>query len=148
MFDNGSGIANLYSLHSSSLGIGTISLYAYILEESYCRSAKARVYTCYVALGVRVRDLLLPRCGSECVARRAALARAVRTLRLCPGAGNGVELGFLEKLTFLQSFTGLNKYGGKVVLVNFTTHVFVLFGASIVAAVHYNRHSSPVLCIL
>jgi len=36
-------------------------------------------------------------------------------------------LGFLEKLTFLES-TGLDKYGSEALLVNFTAIVTVLFG--------------------
>ncbi|GJM85663.1 hypothetical protein PR202_ga02135 [Eleusine coracana subsp. coracana] len=43
------------------------------------------------------------------------------------------ELGFLEKLTFLQS-SGLDKYGAEAFLVNFTALVVVLFGASVVVA--------------
>uniref|UniRef100_A0A0D9VIT8 Cytochrome b561 domain-containing protein n=1 Tax=Leersia perrieri TaxID=77586 RepID=A0A0D9VIT8_9ORYZ len=43
------------------------------------------------------------------------------------------ELGFLEKLTFLQS-SGLDKYGTEAFLVNFTALVVVLFGASVVVA--------------
>jgi cytochrome b-561 len=43
------------------------------------------------------------------------------------------ELGFLEKLTFLES-GGLDKYGAEAFLVNFTALVVVLFGASVVVA--------------
>jgi cytochrome b-561 len=43
------------------------------------------------------------------------------------------ELGFLEKLTFLQS-SGLDKYGAEAFLVNFTALIVVLFGASVVVA--------------
>ena len=43
------------------------------------------------------------------------------------------ELGFLEKLTFLQS-SGLDKYGPEALLVNFTALVVVLFGAAVVVA--------------
>jgi hypothetical protein len=43
------------------------------------------------------------------------------------------ELGFLEKLTFLQS-SGLDKYGAEAFLVNFTALVVMLFGASVVVA--------------
>ncbi|KAK1308536.1 putative ascorbate-specific transmembrane electron transporter 1 [Acorus calamus] len=41
------------------------------------------------------------------------------------------ELGFLEKLTFLQS-SGLDKYGSEAFLVNFTALVVVFLGASVV----------------
>jgi cytochrome b-561 len=43
------------------------------------------------------------------------------------------ELGFLEKLTFLES-SGLAKYGTEAFLVNLTALVVVLFGASVVVA--------------
>ncbi|KAG8071607.1 hypothetical protein GUJ93_ZPchr0006g45079 [Zizania palustris] len=53
------------------------------------------------------------------------------------------ELGFLEKLTFLQS-SGLDKYGAEAFLVNFTALVVVLFGASVVvAAVSPARPEEP-----
>jgi len=41
------------------------------------------------------------------------------------------ELGFLEKLTFLEN-AGLNKYGTEAFLVNFTALVVALLGASVV----------------
>ncbi|XP_020594702.1 ascorbate-specific transmembrane electron transporter 2-like, partial [Phalaenopsis equestris] len=41
------------------------------------------------------------------------------------------ELGFLEKLTFLQN-GGLAKYGSEAFLVNFTALVVILLGASVV----------------
>ena len=40
-------------------------------------------------------------------------------------------LGFLEKLTFLES-SGLDKYGTEALLVNFTAIVTILFGVFIV----------------
>lgn len=44
------------------------------------------------------------------------------------------ELGFLEKLTFLQS-AGLDKYGTEAFLVNFTALIVVLLGTSVVVSV-------------
>lgn len=41
------------------------------------------------------------------------------------------QLGFLEKLTFLES-TGLDKYGTEAFLVNFTALTVILFGAAVV----------------
>ena len=43
------------------------------------------------------------------------------------------ELGFLEKLTFLES-SGLDKYGTEAFLVNFTALIVVLLGASVVVS--------------
>ncbi|OEL14330.1 Ascorbate-specific transmembrane electron transporter 2 [Dichanthelium oligosanthes] len=53
------------------------------------------------------------------------------------------ELGFLEKLTFLES-SGLDKYGTEAFLVNFTALIVVLFGASVmVAAIAPARLEEP-----
>ena len=41
------------------------------------------------------------------------------------------ELGFLEKLTFLES-SGLAKYGAEALLVNFTAIVTILYGVFVV----------------
>lgn len=43
------------------------------------------------------------------------------------------ELGFLEKLTFLET-GGVEKYGTEAFLVNFTALIVVLLGASVVVA--------------
>ncbi|KAM3242498.1 hypothetical protein ACQJBY_054882 [Aegilops geniculata] len=109
---NETGIANLYSLHSW-LGIGTISLYGIqwifgFLTFFFPKAApnvRKGALPWHVLLGIFVYIL--------------ALATA--------------ELGFLEKLTFLQS-SGIDKYGPESFLVNFTALVVVLFGASVVVA--------------
>lgn len=44
------------------------------------------------------------------------------------------ELGFLEKLTFLEN-SGLAKYGSEAFLVNFTAIVTVLYGVFVVLSV-------------
>ncbi|KAK3144146.1 hypothetical protein QOZ80_4AG0309330 [Eleusine coracana subsp. coracana] len=44
------------------------------------------------------------------------------------------ELGFLEKLTFLEVFVDLNKYGVEAFLVNITGLVVMLLGASVIVA--------------
>lgn len=111
-FHNESGIANLYSLHSW-LGIGTICLYgiqwifgfvAFFFPRA-SPSVRKGVLPWHILFGLFVYIL--------------ALATA--------------ELGFLEKLTFLQS-SGLDKYGAEAFLVNFTALIVVLFGASVVVA--------------
>lgn len=111
-FHNESGIANLYSLHSW-LGIGTISLYTIqwifgfvtFFFPGASPTIKRGALPWHVLFGLFVYIL--------------ALATA--------------ELGFLEKLTFLES-SGLEKYGTEAFLVNFTALVVVLFGASVVVA--------------
>ncbi|KAK3144145.1 hypothetical protein QOZ80_4AG0309320 [Eleusine coracana subsp. coracana] len=111
-FHNDSGIANLYSLHSW-LGIGTITLYA-------IQWVLGLVTFFFPGAGPSVRRAALP--------WHALFGLFVYVLALATA-----ELGFLEKLTFLQS-GGLDKYGAEAFLVNFTALVVVLFGAAVVVA--------------
>ncbi|XP_068640143.1 probable ascorbate-specific transmembrane electron transporter 1 [Aristolochia californica] len=111
-YHNESGIANLYSLHSW-LGLGTICLYAIqwifglavFFFPGGTPSLRRGVLPWHVFFGLFVYLL--------------ALAT--------------VELGFLEKLTFLQN-TGLDKYGPEAFLVNFNAIAVVLFGAFVILA--------------
>lgn len=50
------------------------------------------------------------------------------------------ELGFLEKLTFLQA-AGLGRYSSEALLVNFTALVILLLGASVVLYVTAPMHN-------
>lgn len=50
------------------------------------------------------------------------------------------ELGFLEKLTFLEK-SGLNKYGPEAFLVNFIGLIVLLLGGSVVLSVFAPAHS-------
>ena len=50
------------------------------------------------------------------------------------------ELGFLEKLTFLQA-GGLGRYSSEALLVNFTALLVVLLGASVVLYVTAPMHN-------
>ncbi|KXG26782.1 hypothetical protein SORBI_3006G159600 [Sorghum bicolor] len=111
-YHNDSGIANLYSLHSW-LGIGTISLYAIQWVFGF-------VTFFFPGAAPSVRRSALP--------WHALFGLFVYVLALATA-----ELGFLEKLTFLES-GGLDKYGAEAFLVNFTALVVVLFGASVVVA--------------
>ncbi|XP_010908428.1 ascorbate-specific transmembrane electron transporter 2 [Elaeis guineensis] len=103
---NESGIANLYSLHSW-VGLGTICLYGIqwvfgfviFFFPGAAPNLKRGALPWHVFFGLFVYIL--------------ALANA--------------ELGFLEKITFLQS-TGLPKYGPESFLVNFTALVVILLG--------------------
>lgn len=56
-------------------------------------------------------------------------------------AVGNAALGFLEKLTFLESGK-LDKYGAEAFLVNFTAIVTILFGALVVLTVSA-KSSSP-----
>ncbi|RLM80661.1 ascorbate-specific transmembrane electron transporter 2 [Panicum miliaceum] len=109
---NESGIANLYSLHSW-LGIGTITLYGIQWIFGF-------VTFFFPGAAPNFRRNLLP--------WHILFGLFVYILALA-----NAELGFLEKLTFLES-SGLDKYGTEAFLVNFTALVVVLFGASVVVA--------------
>ncbi|KAK8951146.1 putative ascorbate-specific transmembrane electron transporter 2 [Platanthera zijinensis] len=109
-FHNDSGIVNLYSLHSW-VGIGTISLYG--------------IQWIYGFL-----TFFYP--GGAAGLRRSSLPwHVLFGLFVYVLAVATAELGFLEKLTFLQS-GGLAKYGSEAFLVNFTALVVILFGAFVV----------------
>ncbi|CAN6273647.1 unnamed protein product [Urochloa humidicola] len=109
---NESGIANLYSLHSW-IGIGTITLYGIQWIFGF-------VTFFFPGAAPNLRKSLLP--------WHILFGLFVYILALA-----NAELGFLEKLTFLES-GGLDKYGTEAFLVNFTALVVVLFGASVVVA--------------
>ncbi|THU63111.1 hypothetical protein C4D60_Mb01t12290 [Musa balbisiana] len=110
-FHNESGIDNLYSLHSW-MGLGTICLYGiqWILGFVTFLYPGASVFlrTAYLAwhvlFGIFVYLL--------------AIATA--------------ELGFLEKLTFLETSGILHRYSPEAFLVNSTALVVILLGASVV----------------
>ncbi|KAJ4956078.1 hypothetical protein NE237_012861 [Protea cynaroides] len=109
-YHNESNIANLYSLHSW-VGIGVICLYgiqwifgfAVFFYPGGSAGVKAESLPWHVLFGLFVYIL--------------ALATAI--------------LGFLEKLTFLES-SHLAKYGPEAFLVNFTALVTILFGTFVV----------------
>lgn len=156
-YHNDSGIANLYSLHSW-LGIGTIALYAIQVLGAFV-SQRAPVLFCSVlfasvlagGLANRLQSMLcsqwvfgfvtffLP--GAAPGVRRGALPwHALFGLFVYVLALATAELGFLEKLTFLES-GGLDKYGAEAFLVNFTALVVVLLGAFVVVAAVTPAHA-------
>ncbi|CAH8384448.1 unnamed protein product [Eruca vesicaria subsp. sativa] len=108
---NESGIPNLYSLHSW-IGIGVISLYGFQWVYSF-------IVFFFPGGSPNLRSGLLP--------WHAMLGLFVYILAV----GNAA-LGFLEKLTFLESGAKLDKYGPEAFLVNFTAIVTILFGALVV----------------
>ncbi|KAM6586929.1 transmembrane ascorbate ferrireductase 1 [Cannabis sativa] len=112
-YHNESGIANLYSLHSW-LGIGVIVLYA--IQWIY-----GFVTFFYPGGSSGLRSESLP--------WHVFFGLFVYILALGTAA-----LGFLEKLTFLES-GGVEKYGSEAFLVNFTAIVTVLFGAFVILSV-------------
>ncbi|CAL9089115.1 unnamed protein product [Musa textilis] len=109
-FHNESGIDNLYSLHSW-VGLGTICLYGIqwifgfvtFFFPGASPTLRIKSLPWHVLFGLFVYIL--------------AIATA--------------ELGFLEKLTFLES-SGLYKYSSESFLVNFTALVVIFLGASVV----------------
>ncbi|KAJ7969968.1 transmembrane ascorbate ferrireductase 1 [Quillaja saponaria] len=109
-FHNESGIANLYSLHSW-LGIGVISLYA--IQWIYG-------FVIFFYPG-----------GSGSLKRESLPWHVFLGLFVYVLAVGTAALGFLEKLTFLES-SGLEKYGTEAFLVNFTAIITILFGAFVV----------------
>ncbi|KAJ0967199.1 hypothetical protein J5N97_024116 [Dioscorea zingiberensis] len=118
-FHNESGIDNLYSLHSW-VGLGTICLYGIQWIFGF-------VTFFYPGGSVALRRDALPWHGLFGV--------LVYILALA-----SAELGFLEKLTFLQN-SGLLKYGTEAFLVNFTALVVILLGASVVISASAPAHS-------
>ncbi|XP_021765132.1 transmembrane ascorbate ferrireductase 1-like [Chenopodium quinoa] len=120
-FHNESSILNLYSLHSW-LGIGIIVLYG--LQWVYgfvtffypggSSSLRADSLPWHVLFGIFVYSL--------------AIANAA--------------IGFLEKLTFLES-AGLDKVGAEAYLVNFTAIATVLFGAFVLFTVYAQKDQEP-----
>ncbi|BAU02343.1 hypothetical protein LR48_Vigan10g077600 [Vigna angularis] len=110
-FHNEMGIVNLYSLHSW-LGIGVIVLYGiqwifgfvmFIYYHGVNSSLKSSTLHLHVKMGLFVYVL--------------AVATA--------------SLGFLEKLTFMQT-SGLSKHGSEAILVNFTAIITIFYAASVV----------------
>ncbi|WOL13324.1 hypothetical protein Cni_G22094 [Canna indica] len=109
-FHNESGINNLYSLHSW-LGLGTISLFAIQWILGF-------ITFFYPGASMSVRATSLP--------WHALFGVFVYLLAIATA-----ELGFLEKLTFLEG-SGLYRYSPEAFLVNSTALVVILLGASVV----------------
>ncbi|CAO2186542.1 unnamed protein product, partial [Urochloa humidicola] len=109
-----SGIPNLYSLHSW-VGLAAISLYA---------AQWAAGFLAFFFPG-----------ASPPTRRRALPWHAASGLLVFALAVAAAQLGFLEKLTFLQGPPlRLPKYGAEALLVNFTAIVVLLLGVAVVLA--------------
>ncbi|KAI4351758.1 hypothetical protein L6164_006080 [Bauhinia variegata] len=109
-YHNESGIANLYSFHSW-LGIGVIVLYG--IQWIYG-------FVIFFYPG-----------GTPDIRRESLPWHVLFGLLVYVLAVGAAVLGFLEKLTFLES-SGLAKYGSEAFLVNFTAVLTILFGAFVV----------------
>uniref|UniRef100_A0A0C9S9Z5 TSA: Wollemia nobilis Ref_Wollemi_Transcript_5561_1240 transcribed RNA sequence n=1 Tax=Wollemia nobilis TaxID=56998 RepID=A0A0C9S9Z5_9CONI len=120
-YHNESGIVNLYSWHSW-LGLGTICLFAIqwlvgffsFFYPTASDSVRAGILPWHVFFGLLIYMF--------------AIATA--------------ELGFLEKLTFLES-SGLYKYGSEAMLVNFTALVVLIFAVFVVLSAILPDESEP-----
>ncbi|CAO2164789.1 unnamed protein product [Urochloa humidicola] len=114
-----SGIPNLYSLHSW-VGLAAISLYA---------AQWAAGFLAFFFPG-----------ASQHTRRRALPWHAASGLLVFALAVAAAQLGFLEKLTFLQGPPlRLPKYGAEALLVNFTAIVVLLLGVAVVLATTLNN---------
>ncbi|KAL9225310.1 hypothetical protein vseg_001252 [Gypsophila vaccaria] len=114
---NESAIPNLYSLHSW-LGIGIISLYG--IQWIY-----GFIIFFYPGGNSNLRAESLP--------WHVLFGMFVYVLAVANAA-----LGFLEKLTFLES-SGLAKFGPEAYLVNFTAIATVLYGTFVLFAVYAQK---------
>ncbi|KDP22285.1 hypothetical protein JCGZ_26116 [Jatropha curcas] len=112
-FHNESSIANLYSLHSW-LGITIISLYG--IQWIY-----GFIIFFYPGGSTGLRSESLP--------WHVVFGVLVYILAVANAA-----IGFLEKLTFLES-SGLAKYGSEALLVNFTAVLTIFYGAFVIFTV-------------
>ncbi|XXG45284.1 hypothetical protein AAC387_Pa02g0406 [Persea americana] len=118
-YHNEKGIANLYSLHSWT-GLGTICLYAIqcifgfivFFYPGTAESVRGEVRPWHILFGLLVYAL----------------------------AVISTELGFLEKLTFLEK-SGLNKYGPEAFLVNFMGLIVLLLGGAVLLSVIAPAHT-------
>uniref|UniRef100_J3MPI8 Cytochrome b561 domain-containing protein n=2 Tax=Oryza brachyantha TaxID=4533 RepID=J3MPI8_ORYBR len=108
------GIPNLYSLHSW-IGIATISLYALHWLAAFL-------------------TFFFP--GAPHPTRRSALPwHALLGLLVFALAVGNAQLGFLEKLTFMQAPPlRLSRYGPEALLVNFTALVVLFLGVAVLLA--------------
>ncbi|KAJ6747985.1 CYTOCHROME B561-RELATED [Salix purpurea] len=110
---NESNIPNLYSLHSW-LGISIISLYG--IQWIYG-------FTVFFSRG-----------GSTAIRSKSLPWHVLFGILLYILAVGNAALGFLEKLTFLQS-SGIARRGPEALLVNFTAVITILYGVFVILSV-------------
>lgn len=110
-YHNESKIPNLYSLHSW-VGLGTFILYGIQWIIGF-------VTFFFPKASVTARQSIVP-------------WHAILGLFIYILAVGNAQLGFIEKLTFLQLLSGLGKYGSEALLINFTALVVIFLGAAVV----------------
>ncbi|KAJ1694444.1 hypothetical protein LUZ63_011142 [Rhynchospora breviuscula] len=110
-FHDDSKIPNMYSLHSW-VGLGTFCLYGIQWILGF-------VTFFFPGASVSARQSIIP--------WHAILGLFIYILAI----GNA-QLGFLEKLTFLQLLNKLDRYGSEALLVNFTALLVLFLGAAVV----------------
>ncbi|XP_010940462.1 probable ascorbate-specific transmembrane electron transporter 1 [Elaeis guineensis] len=121
-YHNESGIANLYSLHSW-IGLGTICLYGIQWILGF-------ITFFYPGAALDFKQVALP-------------WHALFGLFVYALAVGAAELGFLEKLTFLEE-SDVAKFGSEAFLVNFTALVVIFLGAFVViSTVSPNHEEDP-----
>ncbi|GLJ54251.1 hypothetical protein SUGI_1163730 [Cryptomeria japonica] len=120
-YHNESGIVNLYSWHSW-LGLGTICLFAIQWLVGFFSFF-------FPGAPDSVRGSLLP-------------WHVLFGLLVYLFAIAAAELGFLEKLTFLES-SGLYKYGSEAMLVNFTALAVLIFAVFVILSAILPAEEEP-----
>jgi cytochrome b-561 len=131
------------ALHAAALALAAVGLYAvfkYHAEADY-----PHLYSLHSWLGIATFALyaaqwlagflvfFLPGAAPE--TRRATVPwhAVLGTLVFALAVGTSL-LGFLEKMTFLQTAHLVSKYGAEALLVNFTAVVVLLLGVAVVLA--------------
>ncbi|KAJ3693012.1 hypothetical protein LUZ60_012107 [Juncus effusus] len=109
-YHNESGIVNLYSLHSW-VGLGAFCLYGLQWISGF-------ITFFFPGASSTTRQTLIP-------------WHAIFGLFIYILAVGSSQLGFIEKLTFLE-LQGVSKYGSEAIFVNFIAIVVILLGASVV----------------
>ncbi|KAF3335665.1 putative ascorbate-specific transmembrane electron transporter 1 [Carex littledalei] len=106
-----SNISNMYSLHSW-VGLGTFCLYGIQWIMGF-------VTFFFPGASASTRQSMVP-------------WHAIFGLFIYILAVGTAQLGFIEKLTFLQLYNKLGKYGSEALLVNFMALVVIFLGAAVV----------------
>ncbi|XP_048544299.1 probable ascorbate-specific transmembrane electron transporter 2 [Triticum urartu] len=131
------------ALHAAGLAVGFVGVYA--VFKFHAEAAIPNLYSLHAWVGIATITLyalqwlagflafFFPGAAPE--TRRSAVPwHAVLGLLVFALAVGNAQLGFLEKLTFLQSARLVGKYGAEALLVNFTAVIVLLLGIAVVIA--------------
>ncbi|KAF7102242.1 hypothetical protein CFC21_103413 [Triticum aestivum] len=133
------------ALHAAGLAVGLVGVYA--VFKFHAEAAIPNLYSLHAWVGIATITLyalqwlagflafFFPGAAPE--TRRSAVPwHAVLGLLVFALAVGNAQLGFLEKLTFLQSPPArlVGKYGAEALLVNFTAVIVLLLGIAVVIA--------------